>query len=243
MVGQELGAADPCAALLCRERKAHSLCHRRLFTSSCQLFFWLSQKVGVVRTDGANNCVAAGGVLGDVSRQRVDADQIRDFPAVGGSSVAAAGAALDLGNAVGTEGPLAADGVGRGQLRRESDVLAEIGGGGIGHAIASQLGTGGAGSRRGDAAGSIAIESQGSAGSQAGPSGADGSGVALVCAAGRDCAESDDEGGDGDDLPDLGSDCGDTVPKRAAANLQVPVRLETRQLPHNPAPMHFSLRC
>jgi len=160
--------------------------------------FWLSQKVGVVRTDGENNCVAAGGVLRDVSRQQVDADRICDLPAMGGSSVAAAGAAVDLGNAAGTEGTLAADGVGRGLLRLESDVLAAIGGGGIGHAIASHLGTGGAGSRCGGAALSIGIESQGSAGSQAGPSGADGAGVALVDAAGRDCAESDDEGGDGD---------------------------------------------
>jgi len=28
-----------------------------------------------VRTDEASNCVAAGGVLGDVARQRVDADR------------------------------------------------------------------------------------------------------------------------------------------------------------------------
>jgi len=171
--------------------------------------FGLSQKVGVVRTDGASNCVAAGGVLGDVARQRVDADRICDFPAVGGSSDAAAVVAVDLGNAVGTEGTLAADGVGRGLLHRENDELAAIGGGGIGHAIASQLGTDGDGSRRGGAALSIGIESQGSAGSQAGPSGADGAGVALVDAAGRDFAESDDEGGDGNDLPDVGSDCGD----------------------------------
>jgi len=100
--------------------------------------FRLSQNVGVVRTDGANNCVAAGSVLGDVARQRVEADRICDFPAVGGSSVAAAGVAVDLGNAAGTEGTLAADGVGRGLIRLESDVLAAIGGGGIGHAIASQ---------------------------------------------------------------------------------------------------------
>jgi len=61
--------------------------------------FGLSQKVGVVRTDGASNCVAAGGVLGDVAGQRVHADRICDFPAVGGSSVSAAGVAVDLGNA------------------------------------------------------------------------------------------------------------------------------------------------
>jgi len=162
-----------------------------------------------VRTDEASNCVAAGGVLGDVARRRVDADRICDFPAVGGSSVAAVGVAVDLGNAEGTEGTLPADGVGRELLCRESDVLAAIGGGGICHAIASQLGTGGAGSRRGGAALSIEIESEGAAGSQDGPSGADGAEVAPVDAAGRNCAESDDEGGDGDDLPDVGSDCGE----------------------------------
>jgi len=41
--------------------------------------FGLTQKVGVVRTGGASNCVAAGGVLGDVARTRVDANQVCDL--------------------------------------------------------------------------------------------------------------------------------------------------------------------
>jgi len=111
--------------------------------------FGLTQKVGVVRTDGASNCVAAGGVLGDVARTRVDANQVCD---------------LGQGGDCDTEENATVDGRGGG------------------HATAARL----------------AIGEDGS-----GPGGAE---------------NDDDEGGDGDGLPDVGSDCGDCV----QADRQVP---------------------
>jgi len=111
--------------------------------------FGLTKKVEVVRLDGASNCVAAGGVLRDVARTRVDSNQV-----------------YDLGQG--------------GDCDTEENATVDCRGGG--HATAARLKIGEAGS---------------------GPGGAE---------------NDDDEEGDGDDLPDVGSDCGDG----AEADRQVP---------------------
>ena len=72
--------------------------------------FGRSQKVGVVRTDGASNCVAAGGVLGDVAGQLEDGEDDRDLRIMGGSGGGVAGAVAELKVALGTAGGLAAEG-------------------------------------------------------------------------------------------------------------------------------------
>jgi len=95
--------------------------------------FGLSQKVGVVRTDGASNSVAACVVLGDVARQLDDRADHGNLRIIRGSGGAAAGAAAELELSQGADGGRGAEGMfsarrlRSGKEGREAEILASFG--------------------------------------------------------------------------------------------------------------------
>jgi len=123
--------------------------------------FDLSTKVGIVRTDAASNCVAAGAVLGDVGG--------RDYWEAGHLEVAD-------GLALGTE---------------------------------TRADEGGASARHGGEIVSAEAGLRAAGGSSMGDGNASRGGVDG--GAGADFDSDNDEGGDGADLPDVGSDSEDTA--------------------------------
>ena len=147
---------ETCVLRCCIVEGRHTALAIAAFLLQIARNFGLSSKIGVVRTDGASNCVADGGVLGDVGgRQDLEAGHV--------------------------EG---ADGLAMGL---------EIGGD-----------CGGAAAVRGGAAASASAST-----TARGSSSLDGADAAHGVAgggAGPEFDSDDDEGGAGDDLPDVGSD-------------------------------------
>jgi len=174
--------------------------------------FGPSQKVGVVPTDGASHCVAAGGVVGDVAGQLDDGEDERDLRIMGGSGRGVAGTVASRIGGCSGNGRCARGGRYAFGARSSSQRLRSRGrntridwGGGRSRDLCSGVfpsTMAGAAFRGDNRCLSEATDSLSSCDFH-------GVGVPAVVVSGRDGSEiDDDEGGDGADLPEVGSDCG-----------------------------------